>query len=296
MGRIKDLKWQRFGRWTVLECAGVNKRNKSLWLCRCDCGTERVVSSELLRRGRSQSCGCLNKERRAEARKAKLEDLTGQKFGRLTAVSRYGFDEFGRQLWTCECECGNTIVAHAYSLKQGHTKSCGCLKKEKATANLPSNQVGERCPSYKHGGEGTRLYNIWKGMKRRCYNEHDSSYENYGGRGITVCDEWRNDFIPFRDWALSNGYSDDLSIDRIDNDQGYGPDNCRWADRITQRANQRPHKPGHYSVRVKCLETGEIFDSLKSASEKTGAPRSSISSCLKGKLKRAGGLHWAQCE
>ena len=296
MSRVKDLKGQRFGRWTVLEYAGTDKRKKALWLCRCDCGTERVVSAALLRKGESQSCGCLAKERRAEARKAKLEELTGQKFGRLTAVSRYGFDEFGRQLWNCECECGNTIVTHAYSLKQGHTKSCGCLKKEKAINNLPDTPTGEQCPAYKHGGEGTRLYRIWKGMKQRCYNPKTENYQNYGGRGITICDSWRCDFPAFRDWALANGYSDDLSIDRIDNDKGYGPDNCRWADRITQRANQREHKPGHHSLQVQCVDTGEVFNSLKAAAEKTGAPITSISSCLKGRLKKAGGLRWALCE
>lgn len=294
MPRIKDLKGQRFGRWTVLDYAGTDKRKKSLWLCRCDCGTERVVSAACLRKGESKSCGCLAKERRKAAKRNNLEDLTGKKFGRLKVVSRYGFDDRGRQLWTCECDCGNTIVVHAYLLKQGHTRSCGCLKREKAID--PNTPKGEMCPSYKHGGEGTRLYRIWKGMKQRCYNNKTHNYQNYGGRGIDICDEWKDNFPAFRDWSLKNGYADDLSIDRIDNDRGYSPDNCRWADRVTQRANQRPHSPGHYSISVKCLDTGEVFGSLKEAAEKTGAPITSISSCLNGRLKKAGGLRWVTCE
>ena len=296
MGTIKDLKGERFGRWEVTAFAGLNNRGKATWLCHCDCGTERVVSGSCLTSGDSQSCGCLAKERRKAARRKNLEDLTGKRFGRLTAISRYGFDDYGRRLWTCECDCGNTIVTHAYLLKQGHTQSCGCLKREKAIDNLPNALKGEMCPSYKHGGEGTRLYRIWKGMKQRCYNNKTYNYQNYGGRGIEICDGWKDDFSAFRDWSLANGYADDLSIDRIDNDKGYSPDNCRWADRITQRANQRPHKPGHNSIRAKCLETGEVFDSIKAAAEQTGTNATSLSSCLKGRLKRAGGFHWKACE
>ena len=171
-------------------------------------------------------------------------DLTGKNFGRLTAIKTIETGNNRRTKWICKCDCGNTIVVRTDALTSGKTKSCGCYKKDK---------VKERF--FKHGLSNTRLYNSWADMKARCNHKNCCSYKDYGGRGIKVCDEWngKNGFAEFSKWALENGYSDNLTIDRIDVNGDYNPDNCRWIPKSEQSSNTRRTKKYEYMGETHCI-------------------------------------------
>ena len=156
----------------------------------------------------------------------KFEDLSGCKFGRLTVIQKDAKSK-GRTKWICKCDCGNVKSIQATHLKSGATSSCGCYQKERA---ILCNTI--------HGKTTTSLHNRWKAIKQRCLNSNNKRYQDYGERGINICDEWL-DFRNFEKWALNNGYAENLSLDRVDNDKGYSPDNCRWTDEITQNRNRR---------------------------------------------------------
>ena len=147
-------------------------------------------------------------------------ELEGKSFGMLKVLSRADNSSKCRVLWNCQCLCGNKSLVSSTDLTNGHTKSCGCLKK-------------------KHGFTGTRLYNIYKSMKQRCYRHNCKDYKNYGARGIKICDDWLNNPLCFFNWAMANGYEESLTIDRINNDGDYEPSNCRWSTILTQSNNRR---------------------------------------------------------
>lgn len=159
----------------------------------------------------------------------------GEKYGRLTILENH----HPKNEVLCLCECGNTKIARADNVFYGGTRSCGCL------FNEGNNK--------KHGDKGKRLYIIWKGMRCRCYTKSSSTYNNYGGRGITICEEWSN-YENFKQWALNNGYTDNLSIDRIDVNGNYEPSNCRWVSMKKQSNNKRNNRYLEYKGQVKTMQ------------------------------------------
>lgn len=162
---------------------------------------------------------------------SKRIDLTGQRFGRLIVIKNEAIDESRKCL--CLCDCGNEKVINRYSLLNGDTRSCGCLHRE----------IFKKITT-KHGQSNTKIYNIYNKMINRCNNPKDKKYSIYGGRGITVCDEWLNSFEAFFEWAIKNGFKEnttqkECSLDRIDVNGNYEPDNCRWATAKQQANNKR---------------------------------------------------------
>ena len=168
-------------------------------------------------------------------------DITGERYGRLTVVKEDG--KKGKNLlWLCKCDCGRYIHAIAYNLKNGHTKSCGCFAKE-IKSEVHST----------HRGSSSRLFRVWQHMISRCSNKNVIGFKNYGGRGISVCEEWKKSYESFRDWSILHGYSEKLSIDRIDVNGNYEPSNCRWVNAKVQANNKRNNRLLTYMGKTQTL-------------------------------------------
>jgi len=226
MGRFIDLTGERFGRLTVIRYIKAEKK----WECLCDCGTTKFVRTLLLRQGKTRSCGCLRREVVYETvARAKLKDRTGERYGRLTAVSYVGYKN-SQAFWKCKCDCGNEVIVNTDSLRRGVTNSCGCLRKEITSATR-----------YVHGHttkkqRATPEYMIWTAMKKRCLNPNDRAYPDYGGRGIKVCERW----MSFESFIADMGRRPSgYSLERIDVNGNYEPANCKWIPRSEQSKNQR---------------------------------------------------------
>ena len=257
-----NLIGQRFGRLIVLSRAENSKAGKAQWICQCDCGNTTKVITSHLKSGHTSSCGCLHLETLEKIQKtSKVVDLTGIKVNRLTVVSYAGNDKWGNSLWNCVCDCGNTTIVRNSEIRSKRTFSCGCYQKEQKREQFKKLAT-------KHNMSRTRLYTIYKGMKQRCYNPNAKHYNRYGGRGIKICDEWLNNRQAFFEWALANGYRDDLSIDRIDNDKGYSPDNCRFATNQEQVDNRSCSKTFTYE--------GIEYKSLAEASRQLGISKTTL--------------------
>lgn len=200
----------------------------------------------------------------------KMQDLTGQKFGRLTVLGKTENKKYGKILWDCQCECGNHKETISSCLRNGDVKSCGCLQRETRRNNaLRLDKV-----RVKHGMSNSRLYRIYHNMVSRCYRKSINGYENYGGRGIRVCEEWlgKDGFVNFMEWALHNGYDDTLTIDRMDSNGNYEPDNCKWATNKEQANNTRA---------TLFLEYNGVIHSLTEWAEITGLIKGTIYSRMR---------------
>lgn len=169
----------------------------------------------------------------------KAKNLVGKKFGKLLVLEKYKNSKNGRTQWLCKCDCGNFSVVKTYRLTTGQTLSCGCKKFESHNK--------------KHGMKNTRIYSIWCGMKKRCYNHNDKKYKSYGAVGIEVCEEWKSDFESFYNWSIKNGYSENLTIDRINLKGNYSPENCRWITNLDQQNNKSNNVFIEYNGEVKTI-------------------------------------------
>jgi hypothetical protein len=188
----------------------------------------------------------------------KMIDLTGQRFGRLEVISPAFKDKRNQWHWSCKCGCGNTKTISGRSLVNGNTRSCGCLHSEKIRKLMT-----------KHGFSKTRLEQVRNDMQKRCYNPKRSSYKWYGGRGITVCEEWRTNPASFYTWAIESGYEEHLTIERIDVNGNYCPENCKWVTQKEQKNNQRSNHLITYKGKTRTMAkwseiTGISYSTLRS--------------------------------
>ena len=239
MAKALDLINKKFSRLTVIERECNNRFGQSMWRCKCECGNEITAIGTELNKGRIHSCG-----RCSRNKPSNFKDITGMTFNRLTVLHLQPYVKYGRSVWRCICSCGNEVDVTGKDLRTGAVKSCGCLRIDK-----PNRRT--------HGMANTPIYRKWSLMKTRCNNPNRDHYKWYGDKGIEVCAEWQN-FENFYSWAMQNGYSDDLTIERIDINKGYNPSNCKWIPLKQQAFNKSNTRRLTFNGRTQSLTEWSI--------------------------------------
>lgn len=240
IGKLVNLEGKMFGRLKVIKRVE-NIGKEVVWLCECQCEKKNKLNirARLLLHGNKKCCGCT---------KEIIYDLSCLKFNHWTVIEYVGKSESRNSLWICECDCDHktrSIITDT-NLKQGSSKSCGCQNKRNTTHGK----------SRSKNKLDVKIYKAWSNMKDRCFNENNESFCHYGGRGIIVCNEWldkETGFINFYNWSTKNGADNDLTIDRIDNNGYYAPDNCRWVDFKTQENNKSNNRYITYNGKTQTL-------------------------------------------
>lgn len=214
---------QKFNKLTVTERMETDGFGQQKWKCVCECGKETIVTSNLLKHKNrpTKSCGCL-KDR---------ENLVGNTFGSWTVLEGAGKDKSNNIMWLCKCECGVQRAVYGSFLRTGRSTSCGCKQRELTSKKFTTH-------GHSKGKIKSSEYSTWEAMKQRCFNPNNNAYKNYGARGITVCDRWKDSFENFLS-DMGKKPNNDLSIERIDNEKGYFPENCKWATKAEQSKNKR---------------------------------------------------------
>lgn len=218
---MEDLTNRRFGKLIAVRPDGKSKSGRVKWLCVCDCGVKKSILAHSLKNGETRSCGC------EQYKHAPRENLSGQKFGRLTAL-----EYLAGSAYRCRCDCGEEITVSTDRLKNGATRSCGCLRREVSTKKAA-----------KHNGATEPLYHVLSSMHQRCENPNNKNFKWYGAMGVAVCEDWKlKNYLAFKAWAIANGYRPGLTIDRENPNGDYCPENCRWITIQEQQRNRRNSK------------------------------------------------------
>lgn len=256
----EDCIGKHVGNWTILSRCPVNSYNGSIvFNCRCKCGKEAKLLYSTLKAGKSYSCGCM---RGILSAPYTTLDLLGKRFGKLTVIEKTDKRSKGSVIWKCRCDCGEICETLSNFLTHGSVKSCRKCAREKIIAAVKAANT-----KWKNADEH-RIVHILNGMMFRCYNPRSKDYPNYGGKGVKICDEWRNSKQAFVDWSLSHGYKPGLTIDRLDSNGDYCPENCRWATILEQQSHLK-------TCRIIHLPNGTVCNAAE-CSRITGKPRTSL--------------------
>lgn len=215
--RFVNLTGETFGLLTVLCAFGKNSTKEIIWHCVCECGNTKNAKTSHLTSGKIKSCGCIGMIKK---------ELIGKTFGMVTVIRMEGNDTNNELLWGCQCDCGKYFIKRGSDIRKGRIKSCGCILLAK-DANTPIKK---------------KLYSVWGGMKARCLNPKAVGYNNYGGRGIQICNQWSESFTNFFE-DMAPTFRPGLTIERINNDGHYTKNNCKWATRAEQQKNKRKRLP-----------------------------------------------------